>query len=406
MKRKTNLEGASLQYGTGFNLYNDSGVGSFIGGQTGGDEYYQFEAAEVIDVIYNKDHPNFKINEDIGKVKIRLVDRQKDQAEDILIWAWPANSSIIQYPVKREIVNLIQYLGRYFYVNSLNFSNAVNNNTMPGESESPKKDNKDNADQYEKVSNSNIPQREQEGDQSLGNTFKDNNLQIKPILPEEGDVILRGRFGNNIRLGNNSETNLPTIKISVGQSDDINKTEELEHYVENINDDRNSLWITSDETVDLNPITEGKSYYLKSARNTPNTLEGNQVIINSDRIIFNTKVEELMMFANKGVIINSNGYIAIDSAENIGLTTLDKLNIVAKTGTYFDSKEILLGKDAKEPIVLGDQLMELMSDLLSALIKETHMTGAGKSSPPENVASYAKIKSKLRKMLSKQNKSL
>lgn len=407
MRRKTKLEGASLQYQSGFNLYSDSGAGSTQGGLTGGDEYYQFDAAEVIDVIYSKDHPEFKVNEDLGKAKIRLLDRQKDTAEDILIWAWPVNSAIIQYPLKREIVNLIQYLGRYFYVCPLNFSNSVNNNAVAGVSESPNKDNKDNTEQYEKVSTSNIPQRESDNSQySLGNTFKENNKVIKPLLPFEGDLIIRGRFGNNIRLGNNPETNSPTIKISIGQSLEVNKTDSLEPYVENINDDKNCIWITSDENVEFDPITQGKSYFLKSAKNTPNKFEGNQIIINSDRIIFNTKKEELMLFSNKGIVLNSNGYIAIDSADTIGITTSDKLNVKANAGTYFDSKEIILGKEATEPLVLGNQLLELLSDLLTELIKETHLTGAGTSAPPDNAAKYAAIKAKLRKMLSKQNKTL
>jgi len=352
-------------------------------------------------------HPNFQTNEDIGKAKVRLLDRQKDTGEDILIWAWPANSSFIQFPVKTEIVNLLQYLGRYFYVHSLNFLNNVNNNTVPGISESPNIDNKDNADQYEKVSTSNIPQREEsKDDKSLGNTFKDGSAVIKPLLPSEGDVLIRGRFGNNIRLGNNSETNLPTVKISVGQPTEVDKSKVGEPHVEDINEDRNSLWITSDEKVNLNPVTEGKSYHLKSARNAPSILEGNQVIINSDRIIFNTKKEEIMAFANRGIVMNSNGYIAIDSSENIGLTTLDKLNVSAKTGLYVDSKEIILGKNATEHLVLGDTLFQLLDELLSELIKETHMTGAGKSAPPDNAAKYASIKAKLRKILSKQNKTL
>jgi len=407
MRRKTKMQGASLQYQTGFNLFNDSGMGNYVSSLSNGDEYYQFDAAEVIDIIYSKDHPNFQTNEDIGKAKVRLLDRQKDTGEDILIWAWPANSSVIQFPIKKEIVSLVQYLGRYFYTYSLNFSNNVNNNVVPGTTESPNKDNKDNADQYEKVSASNIPQREPAGgNESLGETFKDESLMIKPLLPAEGDVLVRGRFGNNIRLGNNGDTNAPTIKISVGQPVDVDKSNSGEPYLENINEDRNSIWITSDETVKLDPITQGKSYYLKSARNTPGTFEGNQVIINSDRIIFNTKKEELMLFANKGIVINSNGYVAIDSSENIGLTTLDRLNISAKTGTYVDSKEIILGKDATEHLVLGDTLLELLDELLSEMIKETHMTGAGASAPPQNAAKYAAIKAKLRKILSKQNKTL
>ncbi|GJQ43913.1 MAG: hypothetical protein JETCAE03_34110 [Ignavibacteriaceae bacterium] len=406
MRRKTKLEGATLQYGTGFNLSNDVSITSTWGGLSSGDEYYQFDAAEVVDVIYSKDHPNFSSNDDLGKAKVRLLDRQKDASDDILIWAWPANPAMIQYPVKKEIVNLIQFLGRYFYINTLNYSNNVNHNAVPGASESTQKDNKDNTEQYQKVSSSNLPQKQQEKQDVLGDTFKDNSQKIKPLLPFEGDVIIRGRFGNNIRLGNNPQTNSPVIKMTIGQSVDVDKTVPLEPYIENINDDQNSIWITADEVVDLNPVTKSKSYYLKSARNAPNTFEGNQIVINSDRIIWNAKQQEILAFANKGIALNTNGYIAIDSSENIGLSTLDKLNITAKNGTYVDSKEIILGKNATERMVLGDTLVEILDDLLAELIAETHLTGAGESSPPKNAPKYAKIRAKLRQILSKQNKTL
>lgn len=405
MSKRSLIEGASLQYRNELGLNSNNSIGTHIANLTGKDEYFNYDLGEVIDIINSKDHAEFRSNEDIGKIKIRLLN-DLDKEENFLIWAWPVNSSILQYPVKGEIVNVSKYLGRYFYFGSINFSNNVNNNLLTGISSSPSKDENSGQEKYDKVINSSIPEKSNNEDKNENKTFVDNNKNIKQLIPNEGDFILKGRFGNNIRLGNNTETNSPNIKISVGQSDNTNKLDVLEPYIEDVNLDKNSIWITSDESVDFNPITKDKSYYLKSAKQPPNSFLGNQIIINSDRIIWNAKEEEILIFANKGVAINSNGYIAIDCTKDIGLTTFDKFNLKADSGTFVDSKQIILGKNAKEPIVLGDKLVEILSEILDELSSEKHPTGSGLSGPPVNAPTYKAIKAKLKKILSKQNKTL
>src|SRR3990167_10173306 len=400
--RKNRLSVTSLQYSEGFNLNSNSSVSSQISNLSIDSEYSRFETAEVIDVIYSKTHSEFKLNEDLGKVRIRIVERQEDADESSLIWAYPINSAIVQYPIKHEIVYVVQFLGRYFYLGSLNYFNRVNNNIIVGISESPSKSVFDNKKTYDKSTF--IPERASSAKSvNIGDTFKDNNVKIKPLVPSEGDTIIRGRFGNNIHLGNNFETNNPNIKISIGQRDEINSSEELESYYEDINKDLSSVWITNDGIIDINPITKNKSYYMKSGKNLPDKFDGNQIIINSDRIIFNSKQNELMLFANKGLILNTNGYIALDSSNDIGLSTLSKFILRADDGTYVDSKEIILGRNAKEPLVLGNELVSVLSDILSEIIKLTVPTGSGPSGNPLNSAKFSAIKSKLKKMLSKQN---
>jgi len=40
--------------------------------------FYELEPAEVVDVIYNDQHPSFRTYEDIGKVQVRLLYSQKN----------------------------------------------------------------------------------------------------------------------------------------------------------------------------------------------------------------------------------------------------------------------------------------------------------------------------------------
>ena len=46
------------------------------------------------------------------------------------------------------------------------------------------------------------------------------DVNVRPIKAESGDVVLNGRYGNSINLGN--KENKPIIKIRAGQRDDYN----------------------------------------------------------------------------------------------------------------------------------------------------------------------------------------
>jgi hypothetical protein len=399
-----NLEGSTIQLRREGGISSPGSIASLVN-STSGVVSIPIQAAEVIDVIYNSAHPEFQTVNDIGNAKVRFLYDRKTSDEVTLSWACPMNSNIVQYPLKGEIVYTLNFLGRLFYINSLNYSNNVNNNSVKNISSSRVKEQDSNINNYQTTENTGISNKE--GDNNdLGDTFVNNENKIKPLQPQEGDVIIQGRFGNAIRLGNNPETNTPNIKITVGQTPDNNTSDPNEPYVEDVNKNKSCIWITSDEIIPFTPITEGKSYNFKSAKTKVNKYEGNSVFINSDRLIFNAKREEILLFSNKGILLNTSGYVGIDSSDDIGITTLSKLNIEARGGTYVDSREIILGKNATDPLVLGNKFLDLFSNLLDELIIETHPTGTGPSGPPANAAKYRIIKNKLRTLLSKQNKTL
>ena len=112
--------------------------------------------------------------------------------------------------------------------------------------------------------------------------------------------------------------------------------------------------------------------------------EGKQIILNSDKLIFNTK---------------NGGDIGILSNNNVVIGATAKMVV--------ESPEIKLGSDdATEPIVLGDALLGLLEELIDAITQTTVPTGVGPSGPPVNAAQFAGIKTRLAQMLSPQNKTL
>ena len=122
----------------------------------------------------------------------------------------------------------------------------------------------------------------------------------------------------------------------------------------------------------------------------PSVYEGQQVVINPDRLLFNARTDSILLIADESVGISSNGTFNVDVGDK----------------TIINSPEIYLGLDAVEPVVLGDTLLGLLEELCDALQAETHPTPTGPSGPPINAADYSSIKSRLSTFLSPQNYTL
>jgi hypothetical protein len=78
---------------------------------------------------------------------------------------------------------------------------------------------------------------------------------------------------------------------------------------------------------------------------------GEQIIINSGRVILNSKDDSIFLFSKKAIGFSSSGPINFDSDEKI----------------IMNSPEIYLGLDAQEPLVKGQQLVNLLNRLLNSL---------------------------------------
>jgi hypothetical protein len=78
---------------------------------------------------------------------------------------------------------------------------------------------------------------------------------------------------------------------------------------------------------------------------------GEQIIINSGRVILNSKDDSVFLFGKKAIGFSSSGPINFDSDEKI----------------IINSPEIYLGLDAKEPLIKGQQLVNLLNRLLNSL---------------------------------------
>jgi hypothetical protein len=201
---------------------------------------------------------------------------------------------------------------------------------------------------------------------SLGATFNENG-EIRKLLAFEGDRIYQGRKGNGIRFGStvkmtpmlnewsNTGNNGDPITILVNGYITTDQ-KQITPNIEEINKELSSIYLTStqriplipDRNVNLNPITNPKivsSYF-----------GGSQLLFNSDRLILNSKKDEVMIFAKTNVEINTNNVINLNAGERNHLNSPRNFIGTKSDGTLPD-----------EPLLLGTQTINLLTDVLEAI---------------------------------------
>jgi len=197
---------------------------------------------------------------------------------------------------------------------------------------------------------------------NLGITFIENE-NIKPLLPFEGDYIIQGRQGSALRFSSTTKLyndlnewsstgneDSPITLITNGLKFDPKKS----YYVEQINQDASSIYLTSDQQIPLQTDKRG----ILNQRTRPIDIRdyfNSQIIMNSDRVVLNSKRDEVMIFAKTNVEINTRNIINLNADERV----------------HLNSNTIFLGTVAgqlpTEPLVLGDKLNTLLENLLDSL---------------------------------------
>jgi hypothetical protein len=208
------------------------------------------------------------------------------------------------------------------------------------------------------------------GEGSLGKTFNE-NADIRPLISFEGDRIYQGRKGNGIRFGSTvkSRANLNEWS-SIGNDGDpitilvngyvTTDKKSLKPNVEEINKELSSLWMTSTQKIPLQPGALIKNPVFSSTE--PNNYINPQIILNSDRIVLNTKKDD--------IILNSSGFIELSTDSIINLNSAGWIHLNIESNNR-DSKILLCTQVNKtfpdNPILLGRETTEILSDILQSL---------------------------------------
>lgn len=348
----------------------------------------------------------------IGAIQFRQSGTSSKRDEALSL-ALPKDKTNISIPTVNETVIIINSPGGGYVYERIIGSPIPNLNTSTDEITSTQKKEKaantNTASQYSKVQSTGITRSESSLDDTdtskLGSYFEP-QLNIHKLRLYEGDYLIESRFGQSIRFSgyNNSENSFsPTITIRNGESG-----ESLDQNIglsteEDVNNDGNIIFLGSGQRLLNYTLPVDNSY--ESFFNYPSELTGNQILLNSDRIILSAKNAEMIGVAKKDIGFITDGQFSIDASRGINITTDDNIFVDTKDRDFnidIGSGTIALGTDGDlEAAPKGETLVSLLGELIDLISQQIYVTPAGPTSPgPTNVAQFSALKTKLNSMLS------
>jgi hypothetical protein len=285
--------------------------------------------------------------------------------------AKPLFPNIKNYPLINEIVYIIALPSSniqgdvndltYYYFQPINIWNSPHHNAIPdpiNQNSIPKSQKRD----YQQTSLGAVRRINDGGTEiDLGETFQE-KTEIRSIQPFEGDIIYEGRWGQSIRFGstvkgsniinpwsNNSNDGDPITIIRNNQYKE--DKEPWIPQIEDINKEGSSIYLTSNQILPIEVSSKDYQSY-KTPPPSPNKFQGEQIIINSGRLLFNSKQDSILLSSKKTINLNSVESVNIDSPEVI-----------------LNSKKVLLGSNkADESLILGDKFFKDFKQLLNSII--------------------------------------
>ena len=340
-------------------------------------------------------------------------------------------------PLLGETVQLVKVGGTEFYKripsNSINIGNARKNAEKKLSEKT--QDSKGDSSTYSETSQTGTAQSStEERENELGEYFTPEGVHKLRLY--EGDRIIESRFGQSIRFsGYNNEDNefSPTIIIRNRENDESRNDLEINDITEEeVNKDGSIIALVSDKyKIPFQPglIDDGGSSNFETTPlyvELPNEYLGNdQILINSERLIFSAKSEETLFFSKGNFSIMSDGDLTmdfgageakLDFGNDVTLTTdRNDSNVSINTGNgqirlNTDDSGNSPGTGQQEPLARGETLVKILSELIDAIISQIYATPAGPTQGPGpggggplNVATFKKIQGQLDKIKSTLN---
>lgn len=359
----------------------------------------------------------------VGSIRFRTSEMQDIEEKNLPV-AYPFDKNFINLPVRNELVEIYEFdHGAYCYRRI----GVVQNPTVSASEDAistyfkKEKDSKQTTSDYNKVATTGITKSNKNDSNNYDGygSYYTNQKNIHRIKLYEGDSLLETRFGQSIRFSgfNNTKNQFsPTIIIRNGQSSKYNDLDISKSIEEDVNTDGSTIAITSGQyqlpflpgTVD----DKNKSNFETkpdSFGDYPTKLIGDQILLNSGRIILSAKESEMIFYSKKNYGFISDGALSIDNKLGIDISVGDNINIVTNdtdVNIVSGKGSIFLGSDSLEPMVKGQQLVDALSSLIDAISQMQFLTPSGPSAiGPLNTADFGKIKSSLNSILSQLNQT-
>ena len=354
-----------MAFSTGFGQGRGSSAAGGGGGSAPSSTF-----ARVVDVLTDSFHPKYEDyggSQSINGVFYRSLSGAKKEEDDTqLRFAFCSDVNIKRVPLKSEIVEIVSLPSerrstgpgstKPYWRQVIPMWNHPHHNGYP------------DTVQFE----------DQESEAELGDHFEETD-KVNPLQLFPGDISIEGRHGQSIRMtGTKYDSNIWIDDSNNGQPLTIirNGQKEVdtgdESVLEDINEDKSSIYLTSDHTVELTQANEKRSAW-KEEPEKADKFKGSQVIINSGRLYFNAYDEHALLSAKEGIGLNAKT-ISLDGEEYVGL----------------DAKKIYLGaaalKKEHEPVLKGKTSTDWLEDLTKQVESLANTLAKLPPAPPAAIA--------------------
>jgi hypothetical protein len=332
-------------------------------------------SVRVLDIILDDTHPEFERYGGWNGVGTIFYDTVGiPTGLDNINTAYPLLPNQKAYPLINELVPLVFLTSvssqfdttrtTAYYLPPINLWNSQHHNALPDPTTEIAQASLQDYQQAEQGNPRNVRRVEDESTEiDLGEGFNE-KIEIHPLRAYIGDNIFEGRWGNSIRLGstvkdkNNEwstegENGDPITIIRNGQRDGTTENPWVP-LPEDVNNDKSSIYLTNGQKIPLEiSSTDYDSYEENAYPATPKEFVGDQIILNSGRLVFNAKTDHVIIVGRNSVNLKSPASVNIDTSKMV-----------------VNSAAIFLGdKDATEPVLLGNQTVKVLADALKELAK-------------------------------------
>jgi hypothetical protein len=356
-------------------------------------------------LTYNQDGSN------IGEALVRILPDDWGLSKESLKPAYPLEMNIQEFPLVGERVIVFKAFGTLFYTRKLNTKRKLTENITASTSDAfgPSESNSQDTRDIRQLAIQGIPVNLSETINSTRISEFKSNPNTRPLRANEGDMILSGRFGNFIRMGSSLFVNpndplpQPNIILTAGTWDtpkQLSTGASVTPYslaYENINNDKSSIWLIANQKVKFAASTalgdrENKAHLLSSENKNERSYTGAQILINSDKVILNTKRNEIALFSNTEINLSALKSITLDTersafirafrdinmkaddticleAKQIGVISLEDLAVKATRNLSIVGQNVFIGKngDITQPLVLGASLSSFLQTLITII---------------------------------------
>ena len=321
----------------------------------------EITSVRIKDIILNDTHPQFSNYGEWNGLGTIFYDAVSFPfGVDSVNIAIPLYSNQKLYPLINEVVPLIfltswdaqsnTNITQAYYLPPINIWNSQHHNAIPDPTQQPKEESQSDYDNAIDGSSRDVRRvYDEDTDINLGEGFNE-QITTHPLLFFAGDNLIEGRWGNSLRLGSTieNEINSPITIIRNGQPS-TTPPEGWVPIVENINEDKSDIYLTENQKIDIEVASKTYNSYTTPPV-APQLYIENQIILNSGRLLLNSKSSDILLSSNQSINFNSVNSVNIDTGD-----------FIVSGGTYLGSPS------ATEPILKGDALITQLDSLISYL---------------------------------------